>query len=89
MLYQRDLVVVEEKVSKISSEAGELADRFPDAFQLISDHNDVIVEAWNQLLDKSLQKKERLMEAEKMQLLLTNYRDLRLVCLLRSAPLCW
>lgn len=74
--HQRDLVAVEEKVNTIASEAGDLVDKFPDAFQLISNHNNIIVESWNQLLEKSLQRKEQLTEAEKMQLYLNDFRDL-------------
>lgn len=57
-------------------EAHHLAGLFPDAHEHISVKHEETVEAWNELLEKSAQRKDKLQQAEELQAYFDEYRDL-------------
>lgn len=64
------------QVESVVEEAKRLADLFPDAREHISVKHEETVEAWNDLLDKSAQRKDKLYQAEKLQSYFDDYREL-------------
>ena len=68
---------MEEKVNTTSTMAAQLVDQYPDAFQHISDQNDSLVNAWNALLERAALRKDRLVQAEQVQLYFNEFRELR------------
>lgn len=74
---QRDLAAVEEKVESTSTQAAQLVEEYTDAYQHISDENDSMVSAWNMLLERAALRKDRLMQAEQLQLYFNEFRELR------------
>lgn len=74
--FERDLAAVKEQVESVVEEAKRLADLFPDAREHISVKHEETVEAWNDLLDKSAQRKDKLYQAEKLQSYFDDYREL-------------
>ncbi|XP_071480964.1 spectrin beta chain-like [Diadema antillarum] len=74
--FERDLAAVEEKVNSMSTMAAELVERYPDAYQHISDENDSMVTAWNVLLEQAAVRKDRLSQAEQLQLYFDEFREL-------------
>ena len=61
------------------NEAKRLAELFPDAREHISVKHEETVEAWNELLEKSAQRKDKLHQAEKLQAYFGDYRELMYV----------
>lgn len=57
-------------------EAKRLAELFPDAKEHISVKHEETVEAWNDLLEKSAQRKDKLQQAEELQTYFDEYREL-------------
>ncbi|KAK8731676.1 hypothetical protein OTU49_007418 [Cherax quadricarinatus] len=74
--FERDLAAVKEQVESVVEEAKRLAELFPDAREHISVKHEETVEAWNDLLDKSAQRKDKLYQAEKLQSYFDDYREL-------------
>ncbi|XP_071547281.1 spectrin beta chain, non-erythrocytic 5 isoform X4 [Panulirus ornatus] len=74
--FERDLAAVKEQVESVVEEAKRLAEVFPDAREHISVKHEETVEAWNDLLDKSAQRKDKLYQAEKLQSYFDDYREL-------------
>ncbi|XP_022241663.1 spectrin beta chain, non-erythrocytic 1-like [Limulus polyphemus] len=74
--FQRDLAAVKEQVQSLVKEAQRLASIYPDAREHISAKHEEVADAWNQLLEKSAQRKDRLQQAEKLQAYYDEYRML-------------
>ncbi|XP_063863708.1 spectrin beta chain, non-erythrocytic 2-like isoform X27 [Scylla paramamosain] len=74
--FERDLAAVKEQVESVVEEAKRLAELFPDAREHIAVKHEETVEAWNDLLDKSAQRKDKLYQAEKLQSYFDDYREL-------------
>eukprot|EP00057_Strongylocentrotus_purpuratus_P010375 XP_011664849.1 PREDICTED: spectrin alpha chain, non-erythrocytic 1 [Strongylocentrotus purpuratus] len=74
--FERDLAAVEEKVESTSTQAAQLVEEYTDAYQHISDENDSMVSAWNMLLERAALRKDRLMQAEQLQLYFNEFREL-------------
>ncbi|XP_063958759.1 spectrin beta chain, non-erythrocytic 5-like isoform X1 [Lytechinus pictus] len=74
--FERDLVAVEEKVESTSAQAAQLVEEYTDAYQHISEENDTMVSAWNMLLERAALRKDRLMQAEQLQLYFNEFREL-------------
>ena len=74
--FERDLAAVKEQVESVVEEAKRLAELFPDAREHISVKHEETVEAWNDLLDRSAQRKDKLFQNEKLQSYYDDYRDL-------------
>ncbi|CAG0913206.1 unnamed protein product [Notodromas monacha] len=81
--FERDLAAVKEQVEAVDQEAHQLAAQFPDAREHISVKHEETVEAWNNLLEKSAQRKDKLQQAEELQAYFDEYRDLMyLLCVI-------
>lgn len=63
-------------MESVVSEAKRLAELFPDAREHISVKHEETVEAWNELLEKSAQRKDKLHQAEELQAYFDEYREL-------------
>ncbi|XP_037069817.1 spectrin beta chain, non-erythrocytic 1-like [Pollicipes pollicipes] len=74
--FERDLAAVKEQVEQVVAEAKRLAAQFPDARDHISVKHEDTVQAWNDLLDKSAQRKDKLEQAADIQAYFDEYRDL-------------
>ncbi|XP_043236847.1 spectrin beta chain, non-erythrocytic 2-like isoform X8 [Amphibalanus amphitrite] len=74
--FERDLAAVKEQVEQVVAEAKRLASQFPDAREHISVKHEDTVQAWNDLLDKSAQRKDKLEQAANIQAYFDEYRDL-------------
>lgn len=58
------------------NEAQKLAELFPDAREHIAVRHEETLRAWNDLLEKGAQRKDKLQQAEKLQAYFDDYRDL-------------
>ncbi|XP_035225862.1 spectrin beta chain, non-erythrocytic 1-like isoform X1 [Stegodyphus dumicola] len=74
--FERDLAAVKEQVVALVEEARRLASQFPDAKDHIDAKHEDVAEAWNQLLEKSAERKDKLQQAEKLQAYFDDYREL-------------
>lgn len=74
--FERDLAAVKEQVVALVEEARRLAAQFPDAKEHIDAKHEEVAETWNQLLEKSAQKKDKLHQAEKLQAYFDEFREL-------------
>ena len=74
--FERDLAAVREQVEALLEEAKRLAALFPDASEHIFAKNDQVREVWNQLLERSAQRRHHLMELETLQTYFDEYREL-------------
>ncbi|GFT80923.1 spectrin beta chain, non-erythrocytic 5 [Nephila pilipes] len=74
--FERDLAAVKEQVVALVEEARRLAALFPDAKDHIDVKHEDVAEAWNQLLEKSAERKDKLQQAEQLQAYFDDYREL-------------
>ena len=74
--FERDLAAVREQVEALLEEAKRFAALFPDASEHIFAKNDQVREVWNQLLERSAQRRHHLMELETLQTYFDEYREL-------------
>jgi spectrin beta len=74
--FERDLAAVREQVEALLEEAKRLATLFPDASEHIYAKNDQVRESWNDLLHKSAQRRNHLLQAETLQTYFDEYREL-------------
>ncbi|XP_071037774.1 spectrin beta chain [Parasteatoda tepidariorum] len=74
--FERDLAAVKEQVVALVEEARRLATQFPDAKEHIDVKHEDVAEAWNQLLEKSAERKDKLQQAEQLQAYFDDYREL-------------
>lgn len=63
-------------MDSVVAEANKLAELFPDARDHIAVRHQETLRAWNDLLEKSAQRKDKLQQAEKLQAYFDDYRDL-------------
>lgn len=71
-----EIAAVREQVDQVQSEAKKLVDAFPDAKEHIEVKREETVEAWSDLFEKSQQRKEKLAQAEQLQVYFDEYREL-------------
>ncbi|XP_066999614.1 spectrin beta chain, non-erythrocytic 5 isoform X3 [Anabrus simplex] len=74
--FEADLAAVKEQVESVGDEAKRLAELFPDAREHIEVKYEDTLEAWNELLDRAAQRKDKLQQAEQLQAYFDEYRDL-------------
>lgn len=75
-MLQRDLAAINEQVEIITREAERLIVQFPDAQEHIAAKHEEMVQAWNSLVNKSTHRKEKLLQAEQLQMYFNDYREL-------------
>lgn len=66
------------------AEARKLAELFPDAREHIAVRHEETLRAWNDLLEKGVERKDKLRQAEKLQAYFDDYRDLMWISLTLS-----
>ncbi|XP_039432326.1 spectrin beta chain, non-erythrocytic 1 isoform X2 [Culex pipiens pallens] len=74
--FEAELGAIKEQLESVVSEAQKLGDTFPDAKEHIEVKRDETIEAWSELKEKTIQRKEKLMQAEQLQAYFDEYRDL-------------
>ncbi|KAL7032819.1 hypothetical protein ACKWTF_007407 [Chironomus riparius] len=74
--FETEIAAVREQVDQVQSEAKKLVETFPDAKDHIEVKKEEIVEAWTELAEKSQQRKEKLAQAEQLQVYFDEYREL-------------
>ncbi|XP_035773613.1 spectrin beta chain, non-erythrocytic 1-like isoform X5 [Anopheles albimanus] len=74
--YEAELIAIKEQLESVVSEAQKLADTYPDAKEHIEVKRDETIEVWSELKEKTVQRKEKLMQAEQLQAYFDEYRDL-------------
>lgn len=75
-VFETELVPVKEQVESVINEAKKLAETFPDAKEHIEAKRDETIEAWSDLVDKNVARKDKLKQAEQLQAYFDEYRDL-------------
>ena len=78
---QQDLAAINEQVDAITKEAERLMGLFPDAQEHIAAKHEELVQAWNSLLEKSSSRRNKLEQAEQLQMYFNDYRELTYVTL--------
>ncbi|KAL4238363.1 Spectrin beta chain [Mactra antiquata] len=73
---ERDLAAISEQVESITKEAERLISQFPDAQEHIAAKHEEMVQSWNILVEKASMRKEKLNQAEQLQLYFNDYREL-------------
>ncbi|BFZ07506.1 hypothetical protein BsWGS_10543 [Bradybaena similaris] len=73
---ERDMAAISEQVENITKEAERLINTFPDAQEHIATKHEEMVGAWNTLVEKASQRKEKLAQAEQLQMYFNDYREL-------------
>ncbi|XP_041352702.1 spectrin beta chain, non-erythrocytic 5-like isoform X2 [Gigantopelta aegis] len=73
---ERDLAAISEQVETITKEAERLIGLFPDAQEHIAAKHEEMVQSWNNLVEKSTKRKEKLQQAEQLQMYFNDYREL-------------
>uniref|UniRef100_A0A1B0AD16 Spectrin beta chain, non-erythrocytic 5 n=1 Tax=Glossina pallidipes TaxID=7398 RepID=A0A1B0AD16_GLOPL len=76
LVFETELEAIREQVNSVLNEANKLADIYPDAREHIEVKRDETIEAWSDLTEKSQGRKEKLLQAEKLQSYFDEYRDL-------------
>uniref|UniRef100_A0A336KQL4 CSON014177 protein n=1 Tax=Culicoides sonorensis TaxID=179676 RepID=A0A336KQL4_CULSO len=74
--FETELKAVKEQVDAVTLEATKLSDTFPDAKEHIEVKKDETLEAWEDLLDRTKLRKNKLDQAEQLQAYFDEYRDL-------------
>ncbi|XP_058061720.1 spectrin beta chain, non-erythrocytic 1 [Anopheles bellator] len=74
--YEAELVAIREQLESVVNEAQKLGDTYPDAKEHIEVKRDETIEMWSELKEKTVQRKEKLMQAEQLQAYFDEYRDL-------------
>ncbi|XP_076441755.1 spectrin beta chain, non-erythrocytic 5-like [Babylonia areolata] len=73
---ERDLAAISEQVETITKEAERLIGLYPDAQEHIAAKHEEMVQAWNSLVEKATHRKEKLSQAEQLQMYFNDYREL-------------
>ncbi|XP_069119024.1 LOW QUALITY PROTEIN: spectrin beta chain-like [Argopecten irradians] len=73
---ERDLAAISEQVESITKEAERLISQFPDAQEHIAMKHEEMVQAWNNLVEKATLRKEKLQQADQLQVYFNDYREL-------------
>uniref|UniRef100_A0AAG5CRA5 Spectrin beta chain n=1 Tax=Anopheles atroparvus TaxID=41427 RepID=A0AAG5CRA5_ANOAO len=74
--FETELVAIKEQLESVIGEAQKLADTYPDAKEHIEVKRDETIEVWSELKDRTVQRKEKLAQAEQLQAYFDDYRDL-------------
>ncbi|XP_068689103.1 spectrin beta chain-like isoform X1 [Montipora foliosa] len=74
--FQLDLKALGEKVESIAHEAEDLASRFPEGQEQLTEQRDEVVSTWRRLQEKASSKKSNLTQSEELQKYLNDFRDL-------------
>ncbi|XP_055611321.1 spectrin beta chain, non-erythrocytic 1-like isoform X3 [Uranotaenia lowii] len=74
--FEVELGAIKEQLESVVTEAQKLGDTFPDAKEHIEVKRDEAIEVWSELKEKTVQRKEKLMQAEQLQAYFDEYRDL-------------
>ncbi|XP_048733527.1 spectrin alpha chain, non-erythrocytic 1-like isoform X2 [Ostrea edulis] len=75
--FERDLAAISEQVESITKEAERLIGQYPDAQEHIAVKHEEMVQCWNVLVEKASQRKEKLQQADQLQLYFNDYRELQ------------
>lgn len=75
-VFDTELAPVREQVESVIGEAKKLAEVFPDARDHIEVKKEETIEAWSDLMDKTIARKDKLRQAEQLQAYFDEYRDL-------------
>lgn len=75
-VFNTELGPVKEQVESVIEEAKRLAEVYPDAKEHIEVKREETVELWNELLEKTVARKDKLKQAEQLQAYFDEYRDL-------------
>lgn len=75
-VFDTELAPVKEQVESVIGEARKLAETFPDAKEHIEVKRDETIEAWSDLKDKNVARKDKLKQAGQLQAYFDEYRDL-------------
>ncbi|KAL8620004.1 hypothetical protein ACOMHN_015286 [Nucella lapillus] len=73
---ERDLAAISEQVETITKEAERLIGLYPDAQEHIAAKHEEMVQAWNGLVEKATHRKEKLTQAQSLQMYFNDYREL-------------
>ncbi|XP_033735465.1 spectrin beta chain, non-erythrocytic 5-like isoform X2 [Pecten maximus] len=73
---ERDLAAISEQVESITKEAERLISQFPDAQEHIAMKHEEMVQSWNNLVEKATLRKEKLQQADQLQVYFNDYREL-------------
>lgn len=76
IFFQRDLAAISVQVEDITKEAERLMSSFPDAQEHIATKHEEMVKAWNNLVEQATQRKEKLQQADQLQIYFNDYREL-------------
>nr|XP_040222398.2 spectrin beta chain, non-erythrocytic 1 isoform X3 [Anopheles coluzzii]XP_049461127.1 spectrin beta chain, non-erythrocytic 1 isoform X3 [Anopheles coluzzii] len=74
--FEAELGAIKEQLESVVNEAQKLADTYPDAKEHIEVKRDETIEVWSELKDRTVQRKEKLTQAEQLQAYFDEYRDL-------------
>ncbi|XP_049277717.1 spectrin beta chain, non-erythrocytic 1 isoform X2 [Anopheles funestus] len=74
--FEAELGAIKEQLESVVNEAQKLADTYPDAKEHIEVKRDETIEVWSELKERTVQRKEKLMQAEQLQAYFDEYRDL-------------
>lgn len=75
-VFNTELGAVKEQVESVIEEARRLGEIYPDAKEHIEVKREEAIEAWSELLDKTVARKDKLKQAEQLQAYFDEYRDL-------------
>lgn len=75
-VYETELTAVRNQVESVLEDADKLADTYPDARDHIEVKKEDTIEAWSSLMEQTIQRKEKLKQAEQLQAYFDEYRDL-------------
>ena len=70
------MAAISEQVENMTKHAKQLVKQIPDAKDHVVNKHEIMVQAWNNLVEKSSVKKEKLLQAEKLQTYFNDYREL-------------
>ncbi|GFO34699.1 spectrin beta chain, non-erythrocytic 5-like, partial [Plakobranchus ocellatus] len=73
---ERDMAAISDQVESITKEAERLIGTFPDAQEHIAAKHEEMVGAWNMLVEKAGHRKEKLIQAESLQMYFNDFREL-------------
>ena len=73
---ERDLAAISVTVEDITKEAERLMMSYPDAQEHIATKHEEMVKSWNNLVEQATQRKEKLQQADQLQIYFNDYREL-------------
>uniref|UniRef100_A0A182PG07 Spectrin beta chain n=1 Tax=Anopheles epiroticus TaxID=199890 RepID=A0A182PG07_9DIPT len=74
--FEAELGAIKEQLESVVNEAQKLAETYPDAKEHVEVKRDETIEVWSDLKERTVQRKEKLMQAEQLQAYFDEYRDL-------------